>query len=106
MLRLLKRKIAKIKIRKTIKKSNLFDELFYLNSNLDVKKKGIDPLEHYLLFGEIEGRKPNPMFDPIWYLENNVDVKNSGISPFLHYIKYGKNEGREGIIVEKKMFLE
>ena len=36
----------------------LFDPEFYLDSNEDVRNDGIDPLEHYLQWGAIEGRMP------------------------------------------------
>lgn len=37
--------------------SPYFDVKFYLESNPDVKEAGINPLIHYILFGEKEGRK-------------------------------------------------
>ena len=36
----------------------LFDPAFYLDSNEDVRSSGVDPLEHYLGWGAIEGRMP------------------------------------------------
>ena len=36
----------------------VFDPSFYLDSNKDVKDAGVDPLEHYLGWGAIEGRMP------------------------------------------------
>ena len=36
----------------------LFDATFYLRDNEDVRRAGIDPLEHYLTAGAIEGRIP------------------------------------------------
>ncbi len=79
---------------KTIRKSNLFDAEFYLESYPDVKKnyQG-SALKHYLFRGEREGRKPNIFFDPKWYMNSNPDIKNE--SALLHYIQFGEKEGRK-----------
>jgi hypothetical protein len=44
-----------------------FDPAWYLLRNPDVARVGIDPLAHYLRYGELEGRHPSPWFDPAWY---------------------------------------
>jgi hypothetical protein len=44
-----------------------FDRDWYLTRNPDVARVGIDPLAHYLRYGEGEGRRPSPWFDPLWY---------------------------------------
>lgn len=74
--------------------SEYFDIEWYLRTYPDVKESGINPAEHYLLFGATEARMPSPSFDTIWYLERYPDVKESGINPLLHFIKYGRSEGR------------
>ncbi|GAB2718991.1 rhamnan synthesis F family protein [Halomonas garicola] len=38
-----------------------FDSSFYLQANPDVKKQGVNPLVHYILFGEGEGRESLPV---------------------------------------------
>ncbi len=43
----------------TIRASDLFDAEWYLRANLDVALSGVDPLRHYVLHGEREGRPPN-----------------------------------------------
>ena len=40
------------------KKPILFDPAFYLDHNRDVRNSGIDPLEHYLGWGAVDGRMP------------------------------------------------
>ncbi len=74
--------------------SGLFDPDYYLSKNPDVKDAGVDPLEHFLNFGGLEGRDPSPDFDSSWYLDNNADVKAAGINPLLHFVIFGKEEGR------------
>lgn len=82
------------KKRQTIIDSGFFDPEYYLTKNPDVKNAGVDPLEHFLNFGGIEGRNPSPKFDSSWYLEKYPDVKAAGINPLLHFLLYGKEEGR------------
>ena len=77
-----------------IASSEYFDIEWYLETYIDVKESGVNPAEHYLLFGAMEARMPSPKFDTLWYLERYPDVKESGINPLLHYIKYGQEEGR------------
>jgi len=79
---------------KLIKQSGLFDEMFYIKNNHDVKTSGMSPTKHYLLFGGFEGRNPSEKFDSRFYLGQNLDVKASGMNPLVHYLKYGKPEGR------------
>lgn len=74
--------------------SEYFDIEWYLETYNDVKESGVNPAEHYLLFGATEARMPSPKFDTLWYLERYPDVKESGINPLLHYVKYGQEEGR------------
>lgn len=81
-------------IKRKILKSNLFDNGYYLENNPDVAASGLEPLEHYLIYGGNEGRNPGPVFNSNFYLNENPDVKCLGINPLLHYIKYGKKEGR------------
>jgi hypothetical protein len=44
-----------------------FDRDWYLVRNPDVRQVAIDPLAHYLRYGEAEGRFPSPWFNPAWY---------------------------------------
>jgi len=82
------------KTRKTIERSGVFDQDWYLDQNPDVKTKGIDPIVHYLREGALEGRDPCRNFSTSGYLRSNPDVAESGINPLFHYIMYGASEGR------------
>lgn len=79
---------------RTIKKSDLFDETWYLYRYPDVAREGIDPVLHYILHGANEGRDPSPEFSTAYYLHFYPDVSNAGINPLIHYIDYGIKEGR------------
>jgi len=72
----------------------LFDITYYLANNPDVAQSGMDPLQHFLQFGGLEGRSPNADFDSAFYLSHYPDVTSSGLNPFLHYLAYGWQEGR------------
>ena len=74
--------------------SDYFDADWYLSTYKDVKESGVDPAEHYLVFGAKEGRRPSAEFDGDWYLKRNTDVAKSGMNPLLHFLKYGKDEKR------------
>ena len=45
-----------------IANSRFFDPKFYLENNIDVAESGIDPVEHFRVFGWKEGRKPSKYF--------------------------------------------
>ncbi|MDO9713612.1 PQQ-dependent sugar dehydrogenase [Paracraurococcus lichenis] len=72
----------------------LFDSTFYLAANPDVAQAGVDPREHYHLFGWREGRDPSPGFNTSAYLANYPDVAAAGVDPLEHYLAYGRAEGR------------
>lgn len=80
-----------------IKKSGLFNPVYYLLSYPDVREGDIDPLVHFIRYGWREGRNPSEEFNTTQYLEVNPDVRFSRINPLLHYIKFGRNEGRKSI---------
>ena len=73
-----------------------FDGAFYLASNVDVAKTGVDPLDHFLASGWREGRDPNSAFSVKDYLESYPDIAAADINPFIHYLSAGRAEGRTG----------
>ena len=86
---------------------HLFDAVYYLEANPDVKKAGVKPLKHYSTTGWREGRNPNTLFDVFHYLETNPDVKNAGVEPFQHYLTFGWKEGRNpSPLFDVKFYLE
>lgn len=61
-----------------------FDPAYYLARHPDVAEAGIDPCEHFLLWGYREGRNPSPRFDTRYYIRRHLrgeTVEN----PVLHY---------------------
>jgi hypothetical protein len=81
-----------------------FDSSYYLSNNQDVLNAVLSGQftsaeQHYVLFGEREGRMPSAFFDPTGYLANNADVfaaVQSGVfsTGLEHYELYGAAEDR------------
>jgi GT2 family glycosyltransferase len=59
-----------------------------------VRTEGINPLQHFIERGGLEGRAPHPLFDAAWYLETYADVRNGGVNPLVHFLEKGWTEGR------------
>jgi len=75
----------------------VFDTAGYLAHYADVRAAGIDPLQHYELFGWREGRDPSASFDTQGYLAANPDVAAAGVNPLDHYLMFGIYEGRVAV---------
>ena len=78
----------------TFGNSEFFDAEWYLNEYPDVAMLGLDPVQHYVLYGEKFGRNPGPDFNTKFYLRTYPDVAEHNISPLYHYISNGQKEGR------------
>jgi predicted HAD superfamily hydrolase/GT2 family glycosyltransferase len=78
-----------------VAESGLFDADYYLTTNPDVAESSLDPMWHYLRYGVLEDRNPNPLFHSQWYLSQNQDVKQDGINPLVHFVTHGASEGRD-----------
>jgi glycosyltransferase involved in cell wall biosynthesis len=74
--------------------NSLFDAVYYLETNPDVKKAGIKPIRHYLTAGWKENRNPHPLFDVDYYFQANPDVKEAEVEPLQHYLMFGWKERR------------
>ncbi|MGD0389470.1 MAG: hypothetical protein ABSC42_11000, partial [Tepidisphaeraceae bacterium] len=91
-----------------VSQNSLFDEHYYLEMNPDVaaavaKGEFATGYDHYLEYGQYEGRSPSPYWDEAWYLQENPDVaaavKAHKISSgFMHYYLYGQYENRPGLL--------
>jgi hypothetical protein len=78
-----------------LKNSGDFDVEWYLARYPDVKKSGVDPIQHYYFSGVFEGRNPSAGFNTLQYLLAHPDVAKAGINPLLHYVRVGKRENRK-----------
>jgi len=83
--------------------NDLFDESFYLAQNPDIAA-GIangaiaSALDHFQVFGEVEGRDPSAFFDTSYYLAQNPDAAASVASfeftAIEHFLEFGQFQGR------------
>lgn len=78
-----------------LEQSELFDANWYLDKYKDVAKANINPAEHYIKFGAIEGRNPGPRFNTEFYVLTYPDITSSGLHPLLHYLLEGIKEQRK-----------
>jgi O-antigen biosynthesis protein len=74
--------------------SKLFDADWYVARYPEVALAGLDPAQHFLMWGDAEARDPGPQFDSKAYLARYADVAAAGLTPLLHYLKFGAGEGR------------
>lgn len=80
-----------------------FQESYYLTKNPDVfaavRDGWMTAEQHYIQYGELEGRQPNPYFNPTAYKDANPDVvlavASGAFTTFLdHFEQFGATEGR------------
>jgi len=76
-----------------IRKSRLFSPLAYLKRYPDVAEAGEDPLLHYTLQGEAEGRVGHPLFDASFYLKQYPEVAQAKLTALAHYVSAGVAAG-------------
>ena len=68
-----------------------FDPASYLETNPDVAAAEVDPLLHYIQFGEAEGRRPIGHFEPVWYrLTHAVPADTLALAHFLQHRHGGR----------------
>ena len=87
-------RINKKVLKKLITDSGLFDEIYYLKNNQDVRLGSSTSIDHYCKIGIKADFKLNASFDPVWYREFYQDVQENRAFPIVHYISHGLNENR------------
>lgn len=68
---------------------HLFDPEWYLEKNPDVAGSKIDPLIHYVKYGDKEGRSPMPLFCPKFY-KSRAKGSGKSLNSLLHYYLIGR----------------
>jgi glycosyltransferase involved in cell wall biosynthesis len=63
-----------------------FDPAYYRAQYPDVSDSGIDPFDHYMTFGYLEGRQPNAWFSPAKHMVNIPRAERKNVNAFLHYL--------------------
>jgi hypothetical protein len=70
-----------------IKRSGMFDEMWYLQRYPDVAAAKLDPIFHYLKYGAKEGRLPNTTFDPLQYIKDHPEAGTGGKIAFVEFVQ-------------------
>lgn len=73
----------------------VFDQEYYLQTNADVVREKVDPLDHFIFNGWSEGRDPHILFDIKYYLNNNPDVAGAAVNPLEHFLTAGAAQLRD-----------
>lgn len=75
-----------------LRASGVFDEGYYLDANPDVARAGADPALHFLQFGAVEGRAPNPLAldRPEVGTEAGDAVRANGMGPLARLMGFGR----------------
>lgn len=81
-----------------IRGSAYFDAAWYQKTYLG--ESNVDPAEHYLIVGWLNGYNPSRFFSTYQYLSDYPDVRNSGVNPLVHYERSGKYENRKAVPVK------
>ncbi|NOU47318.1 MAG: glycosyltransferase, partial [Bacteroidales bacterium] len=79
----------------TIRQSGLFDEKYYLENNPDVRNSDLTAIQHYLIYGGFEGRKPSDKFNHDLYANLYPEALETGKNPLLYYILNDKVKGTD-----------
>ena len=83
--------------------SQHFDKQWYLEQNPDIANSNMDPAEHYIKFGALEGRNPSPNFDTDFYITQHRDVADAGHHPLLHFLRHGQLEQRSTTYEQRQL---
>lgn len=75
--------------------STHFDASWYQEQYPDLAEAKVNPAEHYLKFGALEGRNPSPHFNTEFYITQYPDVATAGDNPLIHFLRYGQMERRK-----------
>lgn len=67
------------------------DTAYYLRENPDVAQAGMEPVRHYVLHGEGEGRRPRADFDPVCYRVMHLALAQFEGNLFSHYLTQGQD---------------
>ena len=91
------RALRMLEIIRTVRKSPLFNEKYYLENRPDVQGAGITAVAHYVIYGAAEGADPSAAFSNAGYLSLHPDVGSQGLNPLWHYLVWGEAERRRVI---------
>lgn len=88
-----------------VRRSNLFDDTFYLAAYPDVAEAKVDPLEHYCIVGWREGRRPGPGFDVQHFASTWLGRRIGQINPLVAWMLLGRWMGATALPRDVAKFL-
>jgi capsular polysaccharide biosynthesis protein len=81
--------------KRALLRSGLFDAGFYRETYADIRRSLTEPLTHYIMRGEAEGRSPNPVFAPGYYRRHAMAEAPAEQNALVHYAEEGERLGRK-----------
>jgi|GEM_PF-878143 hypothetical protein len=87
-----------------IRRSGLFDRVWYLEQNADVREHAIDPIRHYVFYGAKEGRTPNPELDLAPYTQKTLTLTGIAQNPLVNYMLSESLDSNTRIITHSGLF--
>ncbi len=76
-------------------KSTLFDKKYYFTQISGLLESKIEPVIHYVIYGDCYSFNPSSHFSTNFYKKNNGDILKARCPMLVHYIINGKKEGRK-----------
>jgi hypothetical protein len=74
--------------------NGFFDDHYYIVKAGGIVPPDMDPIVHFLLYGDDLVLDPSPAFSTEYYKKHNGDVLKARIPTLVHYLTRGKKEGR------------
>ena len=75
---------------KVLRRSRLFDGVWYLSTYPQVAATGLSPALHYLRLGAAEGKDPGPDFSTNHYLARHPQIARTDVNPLLNHLRTGQ----------------
>lgn len=79
-----------LKSAKQLRKSSLFDGVWYLSTYPEVARTGLSPALHYLRHGAKEGKDPGPDFSTRYYAARHPLIARTRTNPLLNHLRTGQ----------------
>lgn len=75
---------------KELRKSRLFDGVWYLSTYPEITETGLSAALHYLRHGAAEGKDPGPEFSTNHYIAGHPQIVRTGANPLLNHLRTGQ----------------
>lgn len=75
---------------KELRRSRLFDGVWYLSTYPEVARTGLSPALHYLRHGARDGKDPGPEFSSNHYAARHPQIARARTNPLLNHLRTGQ----------------